>query len=89
MYSSTRSYDPRILGLQNALSSVRESTKVFPKKEHTAYLPADSHTASQEWSKSSTCIATGARVSMQVALIYFSAVQDNHALSSTITTITF
>ena len=35
----TYSYDPRILGLRNALRGCRSNATVLPKKEHAACLP--------------------------------------------------
>ena len=89
MCPGTHSHDPMIFGSRNALRSCRTNVTVLPKKEHAVHLPIDVQTASQTWSKASTVITTGARTSMQVVLIDFSAVQENHTLSSTITTITF
>ena len=89
MCPGAHSYDPRIFGLRNALRSCRTNVTVLPKKERTVHLPIDVQTASQTWSKASTVITTGALTSMQVVLIDFSAVQENYAHSSTITTITF
>ena len=41
MHPGTHSYDPRILGLRNALRGCRSNATVLPKKEHAACLPID------------------------------------------------
>ena len=87
MHPSTRSYDPRTLGSLNALSGCRANVTILPKKECAACIPIGVQMATQTWSKSSARVTTGACTSMQVALIDFSAVQENYTLSFSMTTI--
>ena len=89
MRPGTRAHDPIALELKKSSREHRKNIDELPKMEHEVHLPTLVQTNPNTWTKNSTCTLTSVRASMQVHLLEFAAIQEDHEVSTASTSIAF
>ena len=89
MRMGTRTHDPITRELKKSPRKHRKSIDELPKMEHEAHLPTLVQTNPNTWTKNSTCALTSVRTSVQACSLEFTAIQEDHAVSTTSNFVSF